>query len=580
MKNGNKFLTPVVATCVLLFMLLGFFRPISAFTQDLGRHILTGEMILQTMSVPSINQYSYTYPDFPFINTHWLSEVAFAFVFNMTGITGLFVLMLGLVAAAVFLQLSAAYRQASFFGLGVVGLIYGRVLFERTDLRPELFSFLFLSFTVVLLYRYRDKATNLIFLLIPLQLLWVNAHIYFAIGLVVQGLFLIDLLSKNRKRLLTPEVKKSFIVFILSGMVSLLNPNGVQGLFYPLTVFNNYGYTIEENQTVFLLESLGFQKPSILYLKVAIFLLFASLSLSFRKTRLIDWMLSIVFTILAFSAVRNFPLFVFATFIPSVIFFSETLRKLSHYASIPSLKPYYILIGGILFVLFLGFQVQSIQKIAPLGFGVTQGAEKAVDFLVREKVHGPIFNNFDIGGYLIYRLYPSERVFVDGRPEAYPASFFTDIYMPMQQNPEFFKQVSDAQKFNVIFFPHSDQTPWGLQFLNWILTDPDWIPLYIDEYAMILVKNTPENKSLIQKFGMPQTKLRITKNENTFEANLRIAAFLAKTNRTAESIPYLEEILRIQPTYCPALGVLTETYQAQNNPSAIVYGQRYTTNCL
>jgi hypothetical protein len=61
--------------------------------------------------------------------------------------------------------------------------------------------------------------------------------------------------------------------------------------------------------------------------------------------------------------------------------------------------------------------------------------------MIAKNLKGPIFNNFDIGSYLIFRLYnkslPAGRqVFVDGRPEAYPASFFQITYILMQQDPK------------------------------------------------------------------------------------------------------------------------------------------------
>src|SRR3972149_12086752 len=60
---------------LLLFVFSFLFRTDHAFDQDLGRHLKLGEIIWQTKSVPKINLFSYTNPDFPFINTHWLFEV-------------------------------------------------------------------------------------------------------------------------------------------------------------------------------------------------------------------------------------------------------------------------------------------------------------------------------------------------------------------------------------------------------------------------------------------------------------------------------------------------------------------------
>ncbi len=49
----------------------------------------------------------------------------------------------------------------------------------------------------------------------------------------------------------------------------------------------------------------------------------------------------------------------------------------------------------------------------------------AVDFLEHERLPGPLLNNFDVGGYLLYRLYPRHRVFIAGSTSMYPASFLS-----------------------------------------------------------------------------------------------------------------------------------------------------------
>lgn len=60
---------------LLAFVFSFLFRTDLSFDQDLGRHLKLGEIITQTWNIPKINLFSYTNPDFPFINTHWLFEV-------------------------------------------------------------------------------------------------------------------------------------------------------------------------------------------------------------------------------------------------------------------------------------------------------------------------------------------------------------------------------------------------------------------------------------------------------------------------------------------------------------------------
>jgi len=93
------------------------------------------------------------------------------------------------------------------------------------------------------------------------------------------------------------------------------------------------------------------------------------------------------------------------------------------------------------------------------GFGLKKDVNLSAEFFKKEKIQAPIFNNYDIGGYLIYHLFPEEKVFVDNRPEAYPASFFEKIYVSMQNDEKIWRKKDEIYNFNVIFFFYRDYTP-------------------------------------------------------------------------------------------------------------------------
>ncbi len=69
----------------LIFILAGvlFFHSLTSINADIGRHIKLGEIIWQTGTVPKVNLLSFTAPDYPFINHHWLSEVIFYKVYSL-----------------------------------------------------------------------------------------------------------------------------------------------------------------------------------------------------------------------------------------------------------------------------------------------------------------------------------------------------------------------------------------------------------------------------------------------------------------------------------------------------------------
>src|SRR3989338_8322910 len=70
---------------VLIFILAGtlFFHNFTSVNVDIGRHIKLGEIIWQTKSIPNTNLFSFTAPDYPFVNHHWLSEVIFYGVYSL-----------------------------------------------------------------------------------------------------------------------------------------------------------------------------------------------------------------------------------------------------------------------------------------------------------------------------------------------------------------------------------------------------------------------------------------------------------------------------------------------------------------
>lgn len=554
-----------------LLLLAGFLHPIQSMTQDLGRHILTGKIILQTHAVPKTNLFSYTYPDFPFINHHFGSEVVFALFEQTLGLQSLLFLTVIVVLAAFAIFVRYSY-QKNIFPILIASVLYLPILFERTDVRPEIFSFLFLSIFIVVLYKNRTKFTQLIFILPLVELLWVNMHIYFFVGLAVTLLFLIDSLFTHRKNILNKHNRTLLLVLFLSFLSTLLNPNGLQGALYPFHVFQNYGYSVEENQNVFFLWNYFGGKTTILFFFISAIALFNALLFSFKKSRLIDWLMSFFFTILAILAERNFPLFVFGTFIPFVYTLSSF--KLSFPHKYKHAKNIAIVIIVVLFI----WQAKNITQAKGFGVGIEAGAKNAADFLIQNSIKGPIFNNFDIGSYLEYRLYPAERTFVDGRPEAYPVSFFQEIYIPMQQDPSVFENEDKHYRFNTIFFSHTDQTPWATEFLQQITKNKAWKMVYLDETAIIILKENNTNEQLIQRFILNESSFKLASDlkQNSLFRLARIFNLIEWKNQEANAY---QKILAIDPNSCISLYNLSKILLEQKNPSASIYVNRFQYSC-
>ncbi|MCR4305979.1 MAG: hypothetical protein NUV73_02765, partial [Candidatus Daviesbacteria bacterium] len=206
---------------LLLFFVFSFlFRTDDSFDQDLGRHLRLGEIILETKNVPLINLFSYTYPDFPFINSHWLFEVLIFLGQQVMGLQALLILKVATILLAVWLVLKTIPKNQ--YLLLPIGFIFLHTLRERPDFRPEVLSFLFTGLTLYILNDFLVRAKprtylNNIYLLPIIQLLWVNSHIYFMLGLFLQAIFLAHLIYQYlRSHTGSGKLKILGIVFVLS----------------------------------------------------------------------------------------------------------------------------------------------------------------------------------------------------------------------------------------------------------------------------------------------------------------------------------------------------------------------------
>lgn len=563
------------AKILLLFFVFSFlFRTDHAFDQDLGRHIKLGEIIWQTHQVPKTNLFSYTNSDFPFINTHWLFEVL-AYFFAAFNILPLFLILKVIIfLLSVWLLFKVIPKENSILLLPL-GFIFLHVLRERLELRPEIFSFLFTSLTLFILERFSKTQTRLIFLLPLVQLFWINTHIYFFVGLLLQAIYLIHIgLHHLRSHTRGGKLNILLIVFGLSVIASLINPNGLSGVLYPLNVTKNYGYTIVENQTMFLLESINFRDPNFLFVKIAIAITLLSIIIvvasSLRRQGSINIkniLLAISGVALALLNVRSFPYLVFLS-LPAVLANFGNLRKNALF-SILYLVTCILLLTESYFYLN-GDYYKFTDNSHQVGLKFIESSKGSLDFTLKNDLPGPIYNNFDIGSYIIYKGYPKLKVFVDGRPEAYPKDFFQQEYIPGQADYSKFKEQEGNWQFKTIIFSHTDQTPWGRAFLQSLFKDQSWKLIYIDNFMVVLVKEEVAKEKNLAVIDLS----RLSPNQYSFSNSrdsLLIGIFLFSQN-FASGKQFIDKALEINPNSPAAntiMGQITtdSAYQArsQNN---------------
>ena len=481
---------------------------------DLPRQIKIGETILHgNFEILYKNVYSYTEPEQNFYNHHWLSGVVFYLLYHAVGWNGLVVFKIIILLAAFALLFLAATRKADFWLVAFFSLPTIIILRERTGLRPEVFSYLFIAVYLYFLIDLDEHpARKRIFWLLPLQLLWVNMHVFFSIGIMLVAGFLLEkiiLNFKTKKWKRDPLVKKMAFLLLMLVIVSFINPRSAAGVFYRYE--SNFPLLISENLSItqFLKNETLWEDVSVGLFKPLAFLLGLSFIFGFRKKQkpIFYFLASAATAALAFVILRGLSFFGIV-FLPAITAnlnesFVGWRERLQLQAPIMRRTVGKALTGSFIVILclliFPGWPALSRYKHR--GLGLAKWSEDSERFFKEQGLKGPILNDADIGSYLIYYLYPQEKVFADNRfADAYSAAFFRDLSFPMLGNEDKWHEVLQLYNFNVIFFYHYDAAPNSRQFLWRRMQDPAWALVHADPFAVILVRNTEANKAVIEKF--------------------------------------------------------------------------------
>lgn len=491
---------------IFLFLLA---EKINLATADLGRHLTNGEILISGKNWKELlttNFYSYTQPDFSFINHHWGSGVIFFLIWKFFSFSGVhfFFLLIAFLTFGVFFYL--AQKKADYFWASFFALLLMPLLAERREVRPEIFTCFFggIFFLILYLSQKKDISWKWLFLLPIFQVIWVNLHIAFFLGILILGIFLVQVFWES-------FLKKNFLFFkkllgitFLCGLATLINPNNFRGAIYPLKIFSNFGYELAENKSIFFLENYGMENPNFLLLKIILFFLVGSFFWIIWKKRSdfswADLFLAGMFSLMALVALRNMSLAVF--FLWPIL--ASNFQKI--FPSEIEIDPVVFLASSMGFfgIIFLMYQSFFNLNNTNHGIGLLEGINNSADFFKDQKISGPIFNNYDIGGYLIFHLKNQEKVFVDNRPEAYSEEFFQKTYIPMQEDFQKWEEIDNQYNFNSIFFYRHDLTPWGQKFLISLIDNPNWKPVFVDDFSIIFLKNNDRNKKIIDQFQLPK----------------------------------------------------------------------------
>ncbi|HQM15968.1 MAG TPA: hypothetical protein PLM16_02045 [Candidatus Woesebacteria bacterium] len=491
--SSHPFVIFNILLCIL--MLIALSKPIKLSSVDLGRHIANGrELVAGNYRVLNTNHYSYVMPEQPFINHHWLYGVIAFWISEASGLIGIQLFNAGVLIVALMMLVKIIERRSSPAMAAGLGLMAMWFIASRTEVRPECVGLLLMVNSLRIIDQVRQTGRlnrAQIGVLIGQQLIWVNLHISFVFGLFLIGLFTICSSWLKSPRLPQITQKKLWLISFLLAGCCLINPNGIRGALAPLTIFSDYGYAIVENQSLWFLWAV-LRLPALIYFLIYFFFFLVISIFAWKKTSWFDRVLAITGFVMGATALRNLPIMIVFTLPLLASMLTTFAKKLaSSDTMIFSLKNQ--MVGLIqcyllILILILAGSRDVVHNRIELGWGADPLEAKAAEYITTHQLPQPIFNNYDLGSYLIYYLYPNYQVFTDNRPEAYNTQFFQKKYIPMQQDPEIWSEETNKMEIQTVIFGVQDITPWGRQFLSFIEQNPQWQRQYLDQYVGVWTK--------------------------------------------------------------------------------------------
>jgi hypothetical protein len=473
---------PIFFGVLLFFAVSGFFfltNHIVLADPDTWWHIKTGQDILTSFRVPTVETYSYTFAGHPWIAKEWLSQVLLALTFNLAGWTG----VLWLTAFAVASALLALYFEIakSIHPLlsGIAVLLIALSIQSVVVARPHVFTFLIAVIFASRLFKSAYLGQSPSYWLLILVMLWTNLHSSFTLTFVIAGFAFLTVLENTRFK--DRSLIKNWLIFlVLCPTAAFINPYGVQpflinlGFVSGLPVMSMINEWQPFNAATTPLVEIGL-------LAVLTALLFGGVRLSLSKT---------LFLILTLHMMLNHIRFVYVFFLlVPIIVYREVATQNQKISSqqwsknprdgfekaISKHLPAILLVGSLAVISLLWIS-------GPYMPPPERRIEGALAYIKSHKLDGPVLNSYDFGGPLILN---NIKTYIDGRSEQlFLGEFFSSYDASGKIGGE-----NALQKILQTY-----DIKWAVLSPNELQKDflaklPNWKETYSDKYAIIFERN-------------------------------------------------------------------------------------------
>ena len=506
----------VVFLIALVMSSLYLLRPVG--DPDFFWHLKNGEVIWQNKSLPAEDPFSYTMQgvstrrEHAVLTSYFLSQLAYYLAYAAGGMTGIVALRFVLVALLVCVLIKRQEGD-SVLNAGLILIFLALFLTLYSVERPQFFSFLFFGILLFILdgiknNRFVSSKTICAAILVSLlMILWANTHQGFVLGQVTILLYIVTEGLKYFSPRLRPLHREGYLRLTIAGisgiLCSFVNPNTYRVwpelVFQPnLTIIDNIEYQSSVN--AFML----FNQQGVILYWLLLLLAIIGIFITARKSDITDIALVVGTGLFSFFTYRYIAIFAIAAL--PVIGRGFAGWRWSRIGT-----PLILVISVVASLFFSRDAASNIKNLTSTSWIDGAYPSNAADFIVKNNLSGNMFNYYNWGGYMIWRLSPQRKVFVDGRCLS-PDIVKKSILIETAYNREVggipawkaLLRMYDVE-YAVIPFAQPDGTLLPLVIaLN---KDREWYPVFLHLNSIIFVHDSPVNHGLILNYAIPKDHL-------------------------------------------------------------------------
>ena len=451
---------------------------------DMPWHLLSGQVIRETGSIPLTNIWSFSAPEQPWYLLSWLWDVILDTVRSIAGLHAVYVLSLGFCAAMMgWVATHVRRRVSSSEALLLTVMLVVMGMYEFASARPQIAGYFFTLVFYAVLHSGRASGQYKRLYVLPLcMLLWVNMHGSFLVAFTLLGAFGLEtIFSRNMQRF-----RQLLVVSVLCVVAVFINPYGVGIYEGVLGTLASSGLShITEWRHFAFGQSIG----------VSAYLLVFVLALWHRdrKTPLADKLLAFAWLAAMLWSTRNAAIFMlvaapyFARNLQNTLSAMEHIRtqhpdplqflNRHHATPVLALSAALLFIGSFCFIDTLKGDRYLVTEEKDTG--------AAIAYLQKHLQGKRVLNDYDMGGRIIYESNGTFPVFIDSRlGTAYPDALIMH-YLAFLNLEDGWENVINKYKIDAIMIAGNLKFALAYdegQFHN------TWKRVYKDEAASIYVK--------------------------------------------------------------------------------------------